>query len=40
VGGVAADRMEKRSLMAWVQAGLGIMPFAVAALACPRHFPI
>jgi len=40
VGGIAADRMDKRLLMVWVQAGLGIMPLAVATLAFLGDVPV
>jgi len=40
VGGIVADRMEKRRLMLLGQAGLGIMPLVVAVLALLGHVPI
>ena len=40
VGGIVADRMDKRRLMLLGQAGLGVMPLVVAVLALLGHVPI
>jgi len=40
VGGIVANRMEKRRLMLWGQAGLGIIPLVVLTLALLGHLPI
>jgi len=40
VGGVVADRMEKKRLIVLGQAGLGIMPLVIAALAFLGHISI